>query len=80
MVYVFEEEIYKEVVFISQIKLTTPFAKRKKAGIHKKIGGRVKNIEIININAANKSTMERTSPIKMKRPLTNNSPAGKRRN
>jgi hypothetical protein len=52
-----------------------PFAKSKKAGIHNKTAGNVKNIDSIKNSAEIKSIALKTFPIKTNSPLRNKSPA-----
>jgi len=62
-------------------KLTTPFAKSKKAGIHSKIGKIVKKIERIRMTEEKTSIMlNGTSPVNMNIPFIRRRPAQKRVN
>jgi len=61
-------------------KLTNPLANNKKAEIHKKIAGRIKNIEIINIIEEYKSITLKISPVSTKKPFIRRRPAQKSKN
>ena len=67
--------VKRESIKQFQRKLTNPLANNKKAGIHKKIAGRIKNIEIINIIEEYKSITLKTSPVNTKRPFNRRRPA-----
>ncbi len=64
----------------NQAKLTIPFARRRKAGVQRKIAGRVKNIKIINKIEEIKSIALKGSPVKMNIPLSKRRPEQKSMN
>lgn len=63
------------IIKFNYMKLTKPFAKSKNAGIQSKKTGRAKNIDNVSIREEKISTTLKTSPVKIKSPFRNKSPA-----